>query len=86
MAKVKILRNYGAVVKGDVIIASPLQLNFLLENGIAELTDCAGNCEECEDCKSTKKKRSKTPISNDSVKAEATVKPKRTVRKTTSKK
>jgi hypothetical protein len=60
MKKVKGLRNYGAVKKGETIEVSPKQLDFLVRNGIVEVVDCGKDCEECEDCKSTKKKRSTT--------------------------
>jgi len=69
MKKVKGLRNYGAVKKGETIEVSPKQLDFLVRNGIVEVVDCGKDCEGCEDCKSTKKKRSTTAKKKTATKA-----------------
>lgn len=83
MVKVKILRNYGSVVEGEIREVSPQQLDYLLSNGIAEKVNCGSDCEECEDCKSTKKKRTvKNPIQKTAV-TEDQDKPKKVVRKRT---
>lgn len=83
MVKVKILRNYGSVAKGETREVSPQQLDFLLSNGIAERINCGEKCEECEDCKSTKKKRTqKTPIKKTAVKEDQETPKKVTKRRT----
>ena len=73
MAKVKIIRDYNGFKGGDIFDLEPKIADFLIQNQIAKLSDCGGDCEECEDCKGKKKK--KPPVKKRVTKSKRVKKP-----------
>lgn len=57
MKKIKLIRDYNNLKKGEVIDASEKEAYFLLTNSVAVLSNCDSDCEECEDCKGKSKKK-----------------------------
>ena len=88
--KVRILRKYGALKKGEVIESTGNECQFLLENGIACVApkskndnDCDDDCDECEDCKGKNKK--KEQVKKPDAKKQSKPTKKKAVKKTGSK-
>mgnify|MGYP001233944833 CR=1 FL=1 len=57
--KIKILRNYGSLKKGQELEADDKISGFLIGNGIAKKVCLNDDCGECEDCN---KKKAKTQV------------------------
>lgn len=54
--KIKILRNYGSLKKGQELEVDDKISGFLISNGVAKKVCLNDDCDECKDCNEKKAK------------------------------